>query len=97
MKNFEIHKCEFLPEGIRIEKSRSYFHGEFTWQLVISREATEDDLNNNHHLESVGEEIWSVIAEINNCPYCGCKLRENSTNNGEFRLFDSSGFSVEVI
>ena len=97
MKDFKIHTCKFQSEGVRIEKSRSYFHEEFTWQLVITREATEDDLNNNHHLENFGDEIWSVVTEINNCPYCGCKLRGKPKNDGEFCLFDSSGFSVEVI
>jgi len=97
MKDYEIHKFKFQGEGIRIEKSRTYFHEECTWQLVISREATEDDLNNNHHLENIGDEIWSVVAEINSCPYCGGKLREKPINDGEFCLFDSSGFSVEII
>ena len=88
MDNYEIHECEFQSNGILIVKTSDYLHKELTWQLVISREATEDDLENNHHFECVGETIWSVAAEINNCPYCSCKLRDIPISNGEFNLFN---------
>jgi len=97
MNDYQFHKCNFQGAGIRIEKSKSYLHEDFTWQLVISREATEVDLENNHHLECLGQEIWSTVVEINNCPYCGKKLRDESITDGKFALFDSSGFSIEVL
>jgi hypothetical protein len=97
MSEYQRHICNFQNDGIRIENSRSHFHEEFTWQLVISREATESDLENNHHLENVGDEIWSAVVEINNCPFCGKNLREEKINNGEFSLFDSTGFSVDIL
>ena len=97
MKNFKIHECNNQGPGIRVEYSRSYFHERATWQLVVAREATEYDLENNHYLENVGDEIWSTVIEINNCPYCGEKLREESLDSIEFAHFDSSGWSVDIL
>ncbi len=97
MARFEVHECTFLSPGIRIEKSRSYFHDDFTWQIVVEREATEKDLEENHYLENVGDPIWSVVVEINHCPYCGEQLRENKIGNKAFDLFDSSGWSMQCL
>jgi len=92
----KIHECQYQGSGIRIESSRSYFHKRFTWQLVITRQATEFDLENNHELEQVGEEIWSTVVEINNCPYCGEKLRRTILDSIKYAHFDSSGWSVDI-
>lgn len=93
----EIHECRFQGSGIRIEKSRNYFHDGSTWQLVVTREATEEDLANNHYLEVVGEGIWSIVVEISNCPYCGKELRNDKAKDIRFVLFDSTGFSVKIL
>jgi hypothetical protein len=95
MRKFRIHECPFQGPGIRIEHSRSYFHDKFTWQLVVTREASARDLDHNHHLENPGDELWSTVVEVNNCPFCGLKLREDKLSNIDFSHFDSSGWSVE--
>ena len=97
MNKYDRHVCESLPNSVRIEFSRDTFHKSFTWQIVFTREATEEDLESNHYLENVGEEMWSLFAEITNCPYCGKKLMERQKNDGEFILYDSSGWSVNVL
>ena len=40
----------------------------------INRTATEQDLQNNHYFEEVGQTIYQVALNIKFCPYCGCKL-----------------------
>ena len=96
MDKFKFHECQYQSAGIRIERSRSYFHKHFTWQLVISRQANELDLENNHELEQVGEEMWSTVIEINYCPYCGEKLRRAILSSIEYAHFDSSGWSIDI-
>ena len=56
MGKLKIHECQFQVPGIRVEYSRSYFHKKFTWQLVITKEATEVDLEYDSYLENVGDE-----------------------------------------
>ena len=97
MSKYIVHKCRNQPAGVRVEFSEDTFHNGFTWQVTFSREATEVDLENNHYLEDVGEVIWSFVAEITHCPYCGNKLMASSNNNGEFVLFDSSGWLTNVL
>jgi hypothetical protein len=97
MTNYERHICKLQPISTRVEYSRDSFHGDFTWQLVLSREATKEDLENNHCLENVGEELWSLVAEINNCPYCGLSLSKPKKDDGEYILFNSIGGSVNVL
>ena len=97
MAQFEVHECAYQSPGIRIEKSRSYFHQSSTWQIVVEREATEKDIEENHYLENVGDQIWSVVVEINHCPYCGKELRDNKFGEKSFALFDSYGCSVQYL
>ena len=96
MSIFRIHECQYQGPGIRIEYSRSYLHDRFTWQLVVTREASAYDLENNHYLEHLGDEVWSTVVEINNCPFCGMKLRDEQLSDIDFAHFDSSGWSVET-
>ena len=42
--------------------------------LNLNRVATEDDLENDHCLEYVGQTIETVKIQIAFCPYCGKKL-----------------------
>lgn len=72
-------------------------------RMVVEREATEEDLEENHVLEEVGESIWTFTAEIYNCPYCGSELTAPSRINeedvegsdlyGYFSLFDQEKWS----
>ena len=97
MKKYDRHICEYQPSDVIVEYSRDTFHENFTWQVTYCREASEEDLENNHYLETVGEALWSLVAEINNCPYCGLSLREQKSDNGEYVLFDSTGGSLHVL
>ncbi len=97
MAKYEVHECTCQFSGIRIEKSRDYFHEDFTWLIVIERVATEMDLEENHYIENIGDQIWSVVAEINHCPYCGMQLSECKKEKKNFALFDSSGWSVQCL
>ena len=103
MTEWKIHQCQRLPKsGIQIIYSDQYLSkSEFSWQLKISREATEEDLEENHYLEEVGETIWTTIVEIECCPYCGesLYLESGGVANGqvEFLHIDSSGWSSKVV
>ncbi len=96
MVEFEIHECEYQSEGVRVERSSDYFHGKYTWYLVISRTATELDLESNHHLEELGEELWCTVVEINSCPFCGTSLRAEKLVDIEFMHCDRRGWSVDI-
>ena len=96
MNKSKIHKCQYQSAGIIIEYSPSYSHNHFTWQLVITREATELDIENNHILEQVGDTIWNTFVEINNCPYCGENLRNTALETIEFTHFDFSSWSAVI-
>jgi hypothetical protein len=67
------------------------------WQLVVTREATETDLKDNHHLERIGDMIWSAVVEINHCPYCGKELRNEKAENIRFALLDFTQYNVKVV
>ena len=95
MERYDRHVCKAQSSGVRVEYSRCTFHEKFTWQLVVAREATEEDLEENHYLEEVGEELWSTVIEINNCPFCGKKLRDKKSTELGFVHFNSAGWSVE--
>lgn len=70
---FKEHNCEALPKtgcSIYIEEDDP------AWTLSIYKEATESDLEENHHLENIGDIIWGTRIEILYCPFCGEKLTE---------------------
>lgn len=97
MDKYDKHICKSQPNGVSIEYCGDYFQDDFSWHLVIAREADETDLVNNHYLENIGDELWSVMLEINCCPYCGKSLESTKGNGGRFALFNSIGGSVDVI
>ncbi len=97
MSSYTVHKCTSQPKGVFIEYSGEVFHDDFTWQISYLREATEEDLENNHYLEQVGEILWSFVAELKYCPYCGLELSKNLKNGGEFVLFNSLNGSVDIL
>ncbi len=68
------------------------------WNLIIRRESTETDLENNHYLEEAGETIWETILEISHCPYCGEHLDNSGTIcEGKFLHRDCSGYSMKIL
>lgn len=81
-----MHKCkgiELVGGWIDTEDEQCELH--------ISRIATEQDLEENHHLEEVGETIESVVISVSFCPYCGEKLRKNKSDHTlPFRHIDYS-------
>ena len=87
-----MHHCESLPEPVRIEKDGAYFGKEENWVLVVTRSATEEDLEENHYLEEVGEAIWCTVAEISHCPYCGKFLGKIRGKDTEIAHFDFSSW-----
>ena len=76
MKN--MHQCEQIPDtGANIFQTDDAEPGESSWCLRVYREATEEDLLDNHHLEQIGELVEYADIGIEHCPYCGQKLDES--------------------
>ena len=92
----QIHQCANLPASVRIEKGSGYFGEAESWVLVIARLATEKDLEENHYLEEVDEEIWCTLVEISHCPYCGIHLDEIPGGEAEIAHFDYSRWSSRI-
>ena len=90
-KDWVLHKCKNLPNnGVEVLYSMdSIFRKTKTWQLVISRKATLEDLEKNHILEEEGETIWETFLEITHCPFCGIYLLE-----ADHKKFDDVGYFV---
>ena len=85
------HKCNSLP------KSGVYLHFDDevpAWTLNIQKEATESDLEENHHLENIGDIIWLTSLNILYCPYCGEQLPGLvSINKSNYGYFQHNDFS----
>jgi hypothetical protein len=99
-EDFKIHQCSSLPkEGVEVIFSRNGIDGyDSVWNLIIRRESTETDLENNHYLEEAGETIWETILEISHCPYCGDPLDNSGTIcEGKFIHRDCSGYSMKIL
>ena len=75
-KHWELHQCEEMPtSGVEVLWSMDETGRKCkTWRLVIRREATEEDVDNNYDLEEVGQTLWETFLEITHCPFCGKKL-----------------------
>lgn len=94
-----IHDCDQMPKsGVSIRSGAAYFEVEdLGWCLFVERLATEDDLQENHYLEEVGDTMWTTAVEIRHCPYCGVELLDARTRDlpddfGRFVHIDSSGW-----
>ena len=100
-KAWKEHKCEKLPtNGVQILYSMDNVErNAMTWRLIIRREATEEDLEENHYLEEEGDILWETSLEISHCPYCGKYLLENESevieDLGRFRHYDHSGWNAK--
>jgi NADH pyrophosphatase NudC (nudix superfamily) len=80
------HNCELLLLAEAWIENRDDNH-----ILNINQIATEDDLEENHHLEEVGQTIFQVAINIKFCPYCGEDLKHPKNEIGpEFKLYDFS-------
>ncbi len=90
--SYITHQCSAIPAGIRIERCSDDSVIAAPWILVVAREATEADLEENHYLENVGDEIWSTEVQITCCPYCGEQLGLINEHEPMFMHFDSSGW-----
>lgn len=90
--NNTAHQCDAIPAGIRIEPGSGYLGADTQWVLVVSREATEADLEENNYLEDVGDEIWTTAVQIACCPYCGERLGHLNEREDAFAHFDCSGW-----
>jgi len=74
-ENPRLHKCAEMPStGVNVQYGRNLLGRPLCWSLYLIREATEEDLEENHLLEEVGDSIWSVYHEISYCPHCGLQL-----------------------
>jgi hypothetical protein len=84
-QNWKLHECEKLPaEGVEVVYFMdSKFRKSMTWQLVIRREATEADLEENNAFEEIGDTIWETMVEISHCPFCGTPLFKKNDQNSE--------------
>lgn len=71
----EVHKCKSMDA---VEAWLENNQGE--WLLNINRVATEQDLEENHYLEEVGQTIEHVAINVLFCPYCGEKLDKASAD-----------------
>jgi len=82
----KVHQCESMDLAEAwIEK------GDEGWLLNINKIATEQDLEENHHLEEVGETIYQVAVNVKFCPYCGSKIDGSSdTTVPSFEFYDFS-------
>ena len=59
--------------------------------LNINQTATEQDLEENHYLEEVGQTIFQVAINIKFCPYCGEDLKHPKNEIvPEFKIYDFS-------
>ena len=71
-----LHRCDRIPaKGIAIIKSE--YEDDETWLLRAYREAAEEDLQENHCLENIGDWIEHSDIEIDHCPYCGHRLSKD--------------------
>lgn len=96
-----IHECPGLPaSGIGIIFDNQFGHPQMGWRLLIDKEATEDDLEENHYLENVGDSLWSTSVGITHCPYCGIDLYALSKSTpvavGKFVLHDHQSWYMKV-
>ncbi len=79
---YQLHQCDQLPDkGLQIffpHKESECFQN--SWNLIVRKNATSEDLEKNHHLDEIGETIWQTVIEITHCPYCGVELPIEQSN-----------------
>lgn len=87
-----LHECDHSNSDTRqIVFSKDIENGfENAWNLCIRRLANEQDLEENHYLESEGDIIWQTTVEILYCPFCGAKLEGARKFEGEVSLYEGA-------
>ena len=63
----------------------------FDVYLNLNRIATEEDLENDHYLEYVGQTIETVKIQVAFCPYCGEKLAGDNEVVPQFQYHKFGG------
>ena len=88
---FKQHDCDSLPKSgvfIYIENDDP------AWTLNMQKEAAESDLEENSHLENIGDISWVTRMSILYCPFCGKNLHEQESigaaSYGHFQHYDYS-------
>jgi hypothetical protein len=100
-KPWKLHEFKKLPStGVQILYAMDNVERNAnTWRLIIRREATEEDLEENHHLEEIGETLWETSLEILHCPFCGKHLLDKKDkiyeDHGRFSHCDFSGWAAK--
>jgi hypothetical protein len=98
-EDWKLHECGNLPSnGVQILYAMDNVERKaMTWRLIIRREATEEDLEENHYLEVEGETLWETSLEIIHCPFCGKNLLRKKDkiyeDHGKFSHDDFSGWA----
>ncbi len=87
----ESHECNSLPEHyVYLDSDED----SPSWIMTIQKEATESDLEENAHLEEVGEIIWTTRIEILYCPFCGKPLPGlESIDQADYGQFEHLDYS----
>ncbi len=98
-KLYREHTCSSLPcrnISVMTLSGLTGVEGDNQWVLYISSPATEEDLEQNPHLEYVGELMQSATLSIKHCPYCGLELQKESaeplTSSLNPECCDASGY-----
>lgn len=96
-----IHHCKAMPEhGVRIFK-READSPTGPWVLTITREATEEHLEENCYFELIGDTVWETTVTILCCPYCGTRLtasdKADFTDGQWYQHRDCSGWYSKIV
>ena len=97
--SFKVHECAGMPKSqISVQYSREGDEAfSDAWSLIVRRESTEEDLEDNHYLENVGDTIWETVLEVSHCPFCGEHLNiERCVSEGNVLHRDYSGWSAKT-
>jgi hypothetical protein len=63
-------------------------------QISLQFNSTESNLEENHHLENVGDIIWLTSLNVLCCPYCGEQLPGlESADKTSYGYFQHNDFS----
>ncbi len=94
---FKMHRCSSMPKsGVEVAYSETGIGGaEAAWILTLRREATEQDLEDSHILEIVGDTIWETMLEISHCPFCGDCLGEIGNSCKGIMHLDHTSWNVK--
>ena len=99
--NQHEHRCPQIPKnGIYIHTTEGNLQDtKWEWCLLIQREATEQDLEDNSYLQQPGEIVWQTVVGITHCPYCGLRLSDDimdhSASTAQFVHLNYCGWNVK--